>query len=128
MYQTFDAFEYVDYLGRRWRVIAAACGVALLLSLGVSLLLPKHYTATASIVIEPPGGNDVRLSTAVSPVYLESLKTYERFATSDTLFARAAERFHLLGTGQSIESLKRQVLKVAKLRSASVSMVCAINP
>ena len=125
MYQTFDAFEYVDYLRRRWRVIAAACGVALLLSLGVSLLLPKHYTATASIVIEPPGGNDVRLSTAVSPVYLESLKTYERFASSDTLFARAAERFHLLGTGQSIESLKRQVLKVAKLRDTKILEISA---
>jgi len=120
MYQPFDAFEYVDYLRRRWRVIAAACGVALLLSLGVSLLLPNRYTATASIVIEPPGGNDVRLSTAVSPVYLESLKTYERFATSDTLFARAAERFHLLGNGQSIESLKRRVLKVAKLRDTKI--------
>jgi uncharacterized protein involved in exopolysaccharide biosynthesis len=120
MYQPFDAFEYVDYLRRRWRVIAAACGVALLLSLGVSLLLPNRYTATASIVIEPPGGNDVRLSTAVSPVYLESLKTYERFATSDTLFARAAERFQLLGNGQSIESLKRRILKVAKLRDTKI--------
>jgi len=125
MYQTFDAFEYMDYLRRRWRVIAAASGVAVLLSLGISLLLPKHYTATASIVIEPPGGNDVRLSTAVSPVYLESLKTYERFASSDTLFARAAERFHLLGTGQSIESLKRQVLKVAKLRDTKILEISA---
>ena len=127
MYQTFDAFEYVDYLRRRWRVMAAACGVALFLSLGVSLLLPKRYTATASIVIEPPGGNDVRLSTAVSPVYLESLKTYERFATSDTLFARAAERFHLLepGTGQSIESVKRRVLKVAKIRDTKILEISA---
>jgi len=125
MYQTFDAFEYVDYVRRRWRVIAAACGVALFLSLGVSLLLPKRYTATASIVIEPPGGNDVRLSTAVSPVYLESLKTYERFASSDTLFARAAERFHLLGSGQSIESLKRRVLKVSKLRDTKILEISA---
>ena len=128
MYQTFDAFEYVDYLRRRWRLIAAASGVAVVLSLGVSLLLPKHYTATASIVIEPPGGNDVRLSTAVSPVYLESLKTYERFASSDTLFARAAERFHLLETGQSIESLKRQVLKVAKLRDTKILEISATLP
>ena len=52
MYQSFDAFEYVDYLRHRWRVIAAACGIALLLSAGVSLLLPKRYTATASIVID----------------------------------------------------------------------------
>lgn len=122
MYQTFDAFEYVDYLRRRWRVIAAACGVALVLSLGISLLLPKRFTATASIIIEPPGGNDVRLSTAVSPIYLESLKTYERFANGDTLFARAAERFHLLANGNesSIESLKKQVLKVAKLRDTRI--------
>jgi uncharacterized protein involved in exopolysaccharide biosynthesis len=130
MYQPFDAFEYVDYLRHRWRVMAAACGAALVLSLGVSLLLPNRYTATASIVIEPPGGNDVRLSTAVSPVYLESLKTYERFAASDTLFARAAERFHLLepGTGQSIESLKRRVLKVAKLRDTKILEISATLP
>jgi len=127
MYQTFDAFEYVDYLRRRWRVIAAACGAALVLSIGVSLLLPKRYTATASIVIEPPGGNDVRLSTAVSPVYLESLKTYERFASSDTLFARAVDHFHLLkpGTSQSIESLKARVLKVAKLRDTKILEISA---
>jgi uncharacterized protein involved in exopolysaccharide biosynthesis len=127
VYQTFDAFEYVDYLRRRWRVIAGAFGVALLLSLAISLLLPKRYTATASIVIEPPGGNDVRLSTAVSPIYLESLKTYERFASSDTLFAHAAERFHLLepGTSQSIESLKARVLKVAKLRDTKILEISA---
>jgi uncharacterized protein involved in exopolysaccharide biosynthesis len=129
MYQSFDAFEYVDYLRHRWRVIAAACGVALLLSGGVSLLLPKRYTATASIVIEPPGGNDVRLSTAVSPVYLESLKTYERFASSDTLFARAADRFHLLeSSGPSLETLKGRVLKVAKLRDTKILEISATLP
>ena len=58
-----------------------------------------------------------RLSTAVSPMYLESLKTYERFAGGDSLFARAADRFHLLdaGSSQSIEALKRRVLKVNKV-------------
>jgi len=122
MYPSFDAFEYVEYLRRRWRVLAGASIAALLLSLGISLLVPKRYTATASIVIEPPGGNDVRLSTAVSPMYLESLKTYERFAESDTLFARAVDRFHLLdpGTSQSIEALKRRVLKVNKLKDTKI--------
>ena len=84
MYQTFDAFEYrglsaAPVASDRDRVWRRLC-----LSLGVSLLLPKRYTATASIVIEPPGGSDVRLSTAVSPVYLESLKTYERFSATAT--------------------------------------------
>ena len=122
-----NAFEYIDYLRLRWRLIAAACISAALLSLVVSLLLPKRYTATASIVIEPPAGNDVRTATAVSPVYLESLRTYERFAASDTLFAGAVEHFHLAGkeNGRGIESLKQQVLKVAKLRDTKILEISA---
>ena len=119
MYETFDAIDYIDYLRRRWPLIASACLAALLLTLGASLMIPKRYTATASIVIEPPGGSDARLTTAVSAMYLESLKTYELFANSDTLFARAAERFHLAGS-QSLEALKRRVLKVTKLRDTKV--------
>jgi uncharacterized protein involved in exopolysaccharide biosynthesis len=119
MYQAFDAFEYVDYLRTRWRVAGAACLVAVLVSLPVSLLMPKRYTATASIVIEPPGSTDARTAIVISPMYLESLKTYERFAESDSLFARAAEKFHLQEAGTAsrpIEGLKRSVLKVSKLR------------
>jgi capsular polysaccharide biosynthesis protein len=126
MYESFDAFEYVEYLRRRWLVIAVACSVAVLLALGVSLLLPKQYTATASIVIEPPGGSDARLTTAVSAMYLESLKTYELFAGSDTLFAGAVEKFHLRSSeSQSLESLKRRVLKVSKLRDTKILEVSA---
>ncbi len=121
------AFEYIDYLRGRWRLIAAACVSALVLSCGVSLLLPKRYTATASIVIEPPAGNDVRTATAVSPVYLESLRTFERFASSDTLFAGAVEHFHL-ASAQSIESLKQQVLKVTKIRDTKILEISATLP
>jgi uncharacterized protein involved in exopolysaccharide biosynthesis len=125
-----NAFEYIDYLRLRWRLIAAAAVTAMVLSLVVSLLLPKQYTATASIVIEPPAGNDVRTATAVSPVYLESLRTYERFAASDTLFAGAVERFHLASkeNGRSMESLKQQVLKVSKLRDTKILEISATLP
>jgi uncharacterized protein involved in exopolysaccharide biosynthesis len=122
MYDSFDAFEYLEYLRRRWRVVAAACGAAALLAFAASLLLTKRYTATASVLIESPGGNDVRVATAVSAVYLESLKTYESLAASDTLFAQAAREFHLQegGSAPSIESLKRRVLKVSKQRDTKV--------
>ena len=102
----------------------------MLISLFASLVLPKRYTATASLVIEPPGGNDVRVATAVSSVYLESLKTYERFATSDTLFASAARQFHLQDAAgsQSIESLKRRVLKVSKIRDTKIMEISATLP
>ena len=98
----------------------------MLVSFAVSMLLPKRYTATANIVIEPPAGNDVRTATAVSPVYLESLRTYERFADSDTLFAGAVEHFHL-ATGR-IESLKQQVLKVTKVRDTKILEISATLP
>lgn len=122
MSEAFDAFEFLAFVRGRWRTVAVACGVALLLAAGISLLLPKRYTATASIVIEPPGASDLRTATAVSPVYLESLRTYERFAASDTLFARAVQRFHLQSdvNPQPIEGLKRQVLKAAKLRDTKI--------
>jgi capsule polysaccharide export protein KpsE/RkpR len=81
-------------------------------------------------VIEPPAGNDVRTSTAVSPVYLESLKSYERFAASDTLFAGAVEHFHLASGDhtRSIESLKQQVLKVTKIRDTKILEISATLP
>lgn len=122
MYQSFDAFEYVDYLRRRWRVIAVACAVAMMVSLPLSILMPKRYTAIATIVIEPPGSSDSRTAIVVSPMYLESLKTYERFAESDSLFARAVEKFHLQepGSVRPIESLKRGLLKVTKVRDTKI--------
>jgi succinoglycan biosynthesis transport protein ExoP len=127
-YQSFDAVEYVEYLRKRWLVIAIACAAAVLLALGVSLLLPKQYTATTRILIEPPGTSDARLTTAVSAMYLESLKTYELFANSDSLFARAADRFHLrTGESQPIESLKRRVLKVSKLRDTKILEISAVE-
>jgi uncharacterized protein involved in exopolysaccharide biosynthesis len=125
-----NAFAYVDYVRARWRLIAAASLSAVILAGAASLALPKRYTATASIVIEPPAGNDVRTATAISPVYLESLRTYERFASSDTLFAGAVERFHLTSreSPHSIESLKQQVLKVAKLRDTKILEISATLP
>src|SRR5271165_3561058 len=95
MNESFDIFEYLDFLRTRWKFPAVACGVAILAALATGLWLPKRYTATATILIDPPAGGDPRIATAVSTVYLESLKTYELVATNDQLFMRAAGQFHL---------------------------------
>ena len=112
MQDSFDALKYVEYLRQRWVFLCTACGIAALVALGVSLLIPEQYTATASIVIDAPAGNDVRTATAVTPVYLESLKSYEYFASSDTLFT-ALDHFQIRDSGQgtSIESFKRRILR-----------------
>jgi len=117
MHDSFDVFEYIDFLRARWRFPAIACVFAILAAVGTGLLLPRRYTSTATILIDPPAGGDPRIATAVSMVYLESLKTYEFLATNDQLFLRAATKFHLRDSdGSPIESLKRKVLKVDKLR------------
>jgi uncharacterized protein involved in exopolysaccharide biosynthesis len=121
MTDSFDPIEYLEYLRKHWRFTAAAVSLAAAAAIAACLLLPKQYTAVATLVIEPPGG-DPRSATAVSSIYLESLKSYEAFASSDSLFAKACQKFHLLdGTGApSLEAFKRRVLRVDKLKDTKV--------
>ncbi len=130
MQTAFDAFSYVDYVTRRWSTVAVSCGVAVAIAVAVSLILPNRYTATASILIDSPVGSDVRTATAVSPVYLESLRTYEHFASSDSLFQRAVEQLHLRGLqgGSSLESWRKRVLKVSKIRDTRILEISATLP
>lgn len=129
MTDSFDPIEYLEYLRKRWRFLATAVLLAGAIAVALCFLLPKQYTAVATLVIEPPGG-DPRSTTAVSSIYLESLKSYEAFASSDSLFARACEKFHLLdgGTGPSLESFKRRVLRVDKLKDTNVLEVSVTLP
>ena len=93
-----------------------------MLTLLITFLLPTRYTATATILIEPAAGADPRTLTAISPIYLESLKTFETVATSGNLFERALAKFNLRkeGANESIESIKARVLKVSKLRDTKI--------
>ncbi|HWC98746.1 MAG TPA: hypothetical protein VG456_18430 [Candidatus Sulfopaludibacter sp.] len=91
--------------------------------------MAREYTATARIVIEPPAGTDLRSAMAVSPIYLESLKTYEHFATSDSLFRSALDRFELHGSGsRPVEALKKRILKVEIVRNTRVMEISATLP
>jgi uncharacterized protein involved in exopolysaccharide biosynthesis len=126
MSEPFDAYRYIGYLRSRWRWIGASAALAAGLAAAVSLLMTPQYTATARLVIEPPAGADLRAAMAVSPIYLESLKTYERFADSDSLFQQAVQRFGL--EGRPIESLKRRVLTVQLVRNTRVLEISATLP
>jgi uncharacterized protein involved in exopolysaccharide biosynthesis len=126
MAESLDAFRYMSYLRSRWRSIAVSCGTAVALALGVSLAMPRQYTAVSRIVIEPPAGMDVRAAVAVSPIYLESLKTYEQFASGDSLFERALDRFGL--RSGSIEAQKRRVLKVGLVRNTRILEISVTLP
>jgi len=126
----FDVFRYMSYMRSRWRWVAVSCATATVLAIAVSLAMPREYTATARIVIEPPAGTDLRAAVAVSPIYLESLKTYEQFADSDSLFRSAVDRFALraLFGKRPIESLKKRVLKAGLLRNTRILEISATLP
>jgi capsular polysaccharide biosynthesis protein len=78
-------------------------------------------------LIESPAAGDLRASMAVSPVYLESLKSYASLASGDRLFADAIEHLHLQRS-RSIEQLKQAVLKVTIPRSTKVLEIAATLP
>jgi hypothetical protein len=86
MAESIEVFRYISYLQKRWRWIASSCAIALVIAFAATMAMPRAFTATARIVVEPPAGADLRSAMAVSPVYLESLKTYEHFASSDSVF------------------------------------------
>lgn len=130
MAETTDVFRYISYLRLRWLWIAASSAVAAAIALAVSLAMPREYTATARIVVEPPAASDMRAAMAVSPIYLESLKTYEHFAAGDSLFRKAIDQFGLRAVlgARPIESLKRRVLKVGIVRNTRILEISATLP
>jgi capsular polysaccharide biosynthesis protein len=130
MHDDFSGLEFLDYTWRARRVPVLACGVALLLSGAITLLLPARYTATATILIEPPAGNDPRAATAVSTVYLDSLKTYEQLVSADRLFVQAIEKVGIRSryAGSTVEELKRKMLVVSKPVNTSLIEVSATLP
>jgi capsular polysaccharide biosynthesis protein len=110
----------LERLRKGWPVLAWTCGIAAGLTLVVSLFVAREYTAVSRIVIEPPAGSDPRTSMAVSPIYLESLRTYETFAASDDLFLKAVDRFQLRQGSESIDKLKKSVLKADMPRNTKI--------
>jgi uncharacterized protein involved in exopolysaccharide biosynthesis len=116
--ESFTAREFIRHVRGRARFILLVSAAAGMLALIASLLIPKEYTAKASLLIDPPAGSDPRMSVTASPVYFESLRAYESLASSDSLFLRAAEKFGLRNA--PLETLKRRVLRVTKLRETKI--------
>ena len=130
MTDSFNLFDYLDHLRMRWRFAAMVVAAAMIVAGAGCLFAQRKYTATATVVIDPPGASDPRTATGVSPIYLESLKSYEEFASSDSLFLKACEKFGLLdaSAGTSIERFKRRVLRVEKLKDTRLLEISATLP
>lgn len=116
--------RFLDHLRGRWPIIALSCVAALGLALAAALLMQPQYTATARILIEPPAGTDARVVMAVTPVYLESLKTFELLASGDRLFLDAISHFKL-PHNPPLDKFKRSVLTVTIPRNTRILEISA---
>jgi len=123
--RSFDIFAFVDHLRRRVGFLVVTCAITACLSLGVSMALPRRYTATARILIDPPAGSDQRM--AINPVYLESLKTYEMLALSDHLLLDSLQQFHIRSE-KPVSELKRSILRVNIPRSTRILEIAVTLP
>ncbi len=127
MPETFEAYQYLNHLFGRWRVVAAACSVAVTLALGASLLMTKKYTSTAQILIEPPWSREAL--SPVSPAYLSTIRTYEYVASSDSLFKKAVEELGVRELDSRLLSiLKKAILDVETPPGTKVLKIEATLP
>ncbi len=104
-------------LKRHWPRILAGAGLCGLVSLAVSLFLPRIYRATTDILVsESKIGPGVEL-----PAWqYATLPTYEPFVDNDAAIQRAIERFHLDWDpyNMSVEAFRRRdILSVRALKS-----------
>lgn len=127
MPESISATELLRHLGRNWLVFACSIAAAAVLAYIGSVLTPNRYTAEARLLIEAPTASDARSALVISPVYIDSLKTYALMATSDELFERAINALGLRDDGNStpLSALKTAILDVSILGNTKVLSIRA---
>lgn len=122
MPEPVSAYQFLQHLAARWRVPVIACATAAVLAFAGSKLMTKEYVATARILIEPPGTSDPRSALVVTPVYMDSLRTYILFASSDELFKEAVETLGIRDPEdpKPLSRLKETILEVEIPRNTKV--------
>ena len=122
MPEPVSAYQFLQHVAARWRVPVIACVTAAVLAFAGSKLMTKEYVAAARILIEPPGTSDPRSALVVSPVYMDSLRTYTLFASSDELFKEAVETLGIRDPEdpKPLSRLKETILEVEIPRNTKV--------
>lgn len=85
----------VSILRARWRAVALTTMVCLALGLAISLLLPRQYTATATVLVDvksPDPLNGMMMQGMMAPSYMT---TQIDLINSDTVARRAARAMNL---------------------------------
>ncbi len=101
MPESLDIARCAAHVARRWRLIAASCVVAMIIAAAFTSLQADQFTSRARVLIIPPT-SDSFPATALSPTYMESLRTYEHLALSDGLLEKAIEDLDITFSHQGL--------------------------
>src|SRR5579871_253443 len=123
MPDSLQPLESLSALPRRWKRILAVGVGAGVIALAISLLLPKKYEATTLVLIQPPLGANA--AAALSPAYLDSLRSFEPFVESDGVLTTLLHDTHL-DTQFSPEQFRRSALRASVLKGTRVLQVSVI--
>jgi uncharacterized protein involved in exopolysaccharide biosynthesis len=129
MPESLDLQKCAAHMARRWRVIAASCIVAIVTTTVFTLLQTKQFTSRARVLIIPPTSESFP-PTALSPTYMESLRTYEYLAMSDSLFKKAEEDLGIAfpHRGPLFSSFQRPVLEARIAPGTRILEISAALP
>ena len=125
----FELMPYLRAMLGRWKRMALVVAVASAVALAVSLLLPKTYEATATLVIQPAiiqrAGSEARFSAFVNRTYLEYLRSYEHVLQSDGLLDRLIRQTTLDQPpyGYTVASFRSSALNVTLLKNTKILKV-----
>ena len=125
MTESFSASQYLRHVRTSWPVLAVACVVAAVLTyLGNQLMTPQ-YTAEARVRIELPGSDDPHSALVISPVYMDSLKTYALLASGNELFAETVDALGLRDAEhpEPLDGLKQSILEIEIPHHTRVLMI-----
>ena len=125
----FELMLYLRAMLGRWRRMALVVAVASAVALAVSLLLPKTYEATATLVIQPAiiqrAGSEARFPAFVNHTYLQYLRSYEHVLQSDGLLDRLIRQAQLDQPpyGYTVDSFRSSALNVTLLENTKILKV-----
>ncbi len=125
----FELMAYLRVMLGRWKRMALLVAAASAVALAVSLLLPKTYEATGTLVIQPAiiqrAGSEASFPAFVNHTYLQYLRSYEHVLQSDGLLDRLIRQAQLDQPpyGYTVDSFRGSALNVTLLKNTKILKV-----
>lgn len=119
-----DLYDYLRVLRRRWWMVATLALLGIAAGLALTLVSPKEYSTTATLLVATPGGRTAADLQAGNQFAQDRAATYAAMATSTTVLGDAIQS---LGLRVSPQELMRDVSATARADTALIDVTVRGN-